>query len=77
MTFQGSEYREWNFLELNNNDNQPIHLTYSKNGVWLKHFDLLISICVWLQIIYLLVNIGLGFFPKNPLLVCVEITLLK
>ena len=37
MTFQASDYKEKNFLDLNNNDNLPTRLTYSKDGAWPKH----------------------------------------
>ena len=40
MYFQASEYKGRNFLELNDNDHQPICPTYSKGGAWLKHFGL-------------------------------------
>ena len=48
MTFQASDYKERNFLDLNNNNNQPIYLTYSKSSAWLKHFGLLnlIYLCI-------------------------------
>jgi len=45
MTFQVSKYKERNFLELNNNDNQPIYLTYSKSSIWIRHFGFSTSIC--------------------------------
>jgi len=34
--FQVSDYKRKNFFNLNNNDNLPIRLTYSKGGAWLK-----------------------------------------
>ena len=37
MTFQASYYKGKIFLDLNNNDNLPTRLTYSKGGAWLKH----------------------------------------
>jgi len=40
MYFQASEYKGRNFLELNDNDHQPICPTYSKGGAKLKHFGL-------------------------------------
>ena len=40
MYFQASEYKGRNFLDLNDDNNQPIHLTYSKGSAWLKHFGL-------------------------------------
>jgi len=41
MYFQASEYKERNFLELNNDDNISICLIYAKSRVWLKHFGFL------------------------------------
>ena len=80
MYFQASEYKRRNFLDLNDDNNQPIHLTYSKGSawLWLKHFGLSNSMLPdWLQIMLLLVNIGLGFSLKNLLHACVEILLLR
>ena len=39
MYFQASEYKERNFLDLNNDNNQHIHPTYTKSGAWLKYFS--------------------------------------
>ena len=33
MTFQALEYKGRSFLDLNNDDNQPIHPMYSKSSV--------------------------------------------
>ena len=38
--FQVSNYKGKYFLDLNDNNNQPIHSTYSKGSTWLKHFSL-------------------------------------
>ena len=38
MMFQVLEYKRRNFLNLNNDNSQPIYLIYSKGGVWLKKF---------------------------------------
>ena len=70
MYFQALEYKERNFLELNNNDYQPIHPTYSKGSAWLKHFSLLNSMCVCIT--RLIINHApfgeyrLRFFSKEP-----------
>ena len=40
MYFQASNYKERNFLNLNNNDSNPICPTYLKNRAWLKHCSL-------------------------------------
>ena len=45
MYLQALEYKERNFLDLNNNNNQPIQPTYTKGGTWLKHFRLLNLLC--------------------------------
>jgi len=45
MYFQASEYKRRNFLNLKDDNNQPIHLTYSKDSALLKHFDLFNLIC--------------------------------
>ena len=69
MTFQASEYKGRNFLNLNNDDNQPICPTYSKDGAWLKHFSLLNSMCTCItRLITNHTSIGkywLRFFPKE------------
>ena len=36
MTFQMSEDKGHNFLELLDNNNNPLELIYSKSGTWLK-----------------------------------------
>jgi len=38
MTFQVSDYKEKNFLDLNDDENLPIRPTYSKRGTWFKYF---------------------------------------
>ena len=47
MTFQVSEYKGRNFLDLNNDDNQFICPIYSKGSdrAWLKHFGLSNLMC--------------------------------
>jgi len=45
MTFQASDHKERNFLNLNDNKEVHIYSTYTKEGAWLKHFSLLNSIC--------------------------------
>ena len=46
MNFQVSENKEHNFLELLDDDNNPLELTYSKGGTWLKYFGHSNSLCV-------------------------------
>ena len=47
--FQASDYKERNFLELNNNDNKPIYSIYFINRVWLKHFGLSNTLYVYIM----------------------------
>ena len=69
MYFQASKYKRRNFLELNNDDNQPICLTYSKDSAWLKCFGLSNLMCVYMT--RLIINHAsidkyrLRFFPKE------------
>ena len=46
MTFQASDKKGHQFLELLNNDNKPLELTYSKCGSWLKYFGHSTSLCM-------------------------------
>ena len=46
MYFQAFKYKRNHFLDLNNDNNQSIHPTYSKGGAWLKYFSLCNSLCV-------------------------------
>jgi len=67
MYFQASDYKRKHFLELNNDDNQPICPTYSKGGAWLKHFGFFNSLCACIT--RLITNHGeyrLRFFPNKP-----------
>lgn len=48
MCFQASNYREKNFLDLNNDGRNPICLSYSKGGAWLKYFSLSNSPCTYI-----------------------------
>ena len=72
MYFQVLEYKERNFLNLNNNDNILIYLIYAQGRAWLKHFGSSNSLCVY--IIRLVTNhapIGkyrLRFFLKKPII---------
>ena len=65
------EYKGRNFLDLNNDDNQPICPMYSKGGAWLKHFGLSNLMCVCVCITRLIMThapIGeyrLSFFHKE------------
>ena len=38
MTFQVLDDKDYNFLELLDDENNPLELTYSKGGTWLKYF---------------------------------------
>jgi len=73
MYFQASNYKRRHFLDLNNDDSQPIYPIYSKDSVWLKHFSL--SNFLYAHIIRLIINhasIGeyrLRFF-SNDLFAC-------
>ena len=46
ITFQASDYKGKNFLNLNNNDNLPTRPTYSKDGAWFKLIGHYNSLCV-------------------------------
>lgn len=69
MYFQALRYKRRNFLKLNNNDYQPICLTYSKSSIWLKHFSL--SNLIYVYITRLIIKYTpiseyrLIFFPKK------------
>ena len=69
MYFQASEYKGRNFLNLNNNNNQPIHPMYFKDSAWLKHFSFSNLICVCItRLIMNHTSIGkyeLRFFPRE------------
>jgi len=45
MTFQASDLKGSNFLELVNNDNKPLEPTYCKGGSWLQVFSHSNSLC--------------------------------
>jgi len=45
MTFQASDIKEQNFLELLDDENNPLELSYSKDGTWLKYFGHSNSLC--------------------------------
>jgi len=69
MYIQASEYKERNFLKLNDNNYQPICPTYSKGSAWLKYFSL--SNSMYTCITRLITNhistgeYKLRFFPKE------------
>ena len=69
MYFQASKYKRRNFLELNNDNNQPICLTYSKDGAWLKHFGLSNLMCAYMTRLIMnhasIDEYRLRFFPKE------------
>jgi len=71
MYFQALEYKERNFLELNNSKNTPICLTYAKDRAWLKHFSSLNLLCVYITRLVtnyaLIVEYKLRFFPKESI----------
>jgi len=46
MTFQASDIKGQNFLELLDNENNLLKLSYSKGGTWFKYFGYLNSLCV-------------------------------
>ena len=46
MTFQTSDEKGHHFLELLDNDNNPLELLYSKGETWLKYFGYSNSLCV-------------------------------
>ena len=45
MIFQASDSKERNFLELTNDDLNPIELLTIKGGPWLQHFSHSNSLC--------------------------------
>jgi len=45
ITFQASNIKGQNFLELLDNENNPLELSYSKGGTWLKYFEHSNSLC--------------------------------
>ena len=46
MTFQASEDKGHNFLDLSDDDNNPLKPTYSKSGTWLKYFGYSNLLCM-------------------------------
>ena len=81
MYFQASEYKRRNFLNLKDDNNQPIYPTYSKDNAWLKHFNLFNLICAYItRLITNHVPIGeyrLRFFSKKIFYTCTKIFLLR
>ena len=70
MYFQVSDLKGKHFLDLNNNDNKPIHPTYSEDSAWLKHFSLSNLLCAHITRLitsHALANIELGSSPTNHL----------
>jgi len=69
MTFQASDFKGRNFLDLLNNDLHLIELSCAKSGLWLLHFSYSNSLCT--QASRAITNhapIGeyqLRFFPKE------------
>ena len=76
MYFQDLEYKERNFLDLNNDNYQPICLkavlgwNILASLIWCVHI-----LPDWLQIMHWLANTGLDFSLENLLYVHVEIIL--
>ena len=81
MYFQDSDYKRRNFLDLNDNNNQPIHLTYSKGDTWPKHISL--SNSLYICVIKMIINhdfireYRLRLFPSEFLYAYVMIILLR
>ena len=46
MTFQASDFKGKQFLNLLDDELYPIEPSYTKGGLWLKHFGHSISLCV-------------------------------
>ena len=46
MIFQVLDFKEKNFLDLNNNNNLSTRLIYSKNSAWFKYFEYFNTLCV-------------------------------
>ena len=71
MYFQASEYKGRNFLELNNNNNILIYLTYTKDRAWLKHFSSSNLLCVCIARLVTnhapISEYRLEFFRKEPI----------
>jgi len=67
--FQASDYKERNFLNLNNEKEEHIHSIYLKEGTWPKYYSLSNSLCICLtRVITNHSHIGeyrLKFFPKE------------
>ena len=45
MTFQASDLKKCQFLDLYDEDNNPLELSYAKRGTWLKYFGHSNSLC--------------------------------
>ena len=45
MTFQASDLKGCQFLDLYDKDNNPLELSYAKRGTWLKYFGHSNSLC--------------------------------
>ena len=71
MYFQASEYKGRNFLELNNNNNILIHLTYTKDRAWLKYFSSSNLLCACIARLVTnhapISEYRLEFFRKEPI----------
>ena len=69
MYFQASEYKGRNFLDLNNDNNQPICPAYSKGSTWMKCIGFFSVLCA--RVTRLIMNHApireyrLKFFPKE------------
>jgi len=49
MYFQVLDYKEKNFLDINDNDNIFIQPPYSKEDTWLKYIKHSNSLCIYYQ----------------------------
>ena len=63
MTFQVLDLKRCQFFELCDEDNNPLELSYAKEGVWFKYFRHSNSLCARAMraIINYMVNIGWDF----------------
>ena len=48
LYFQVSEYKGRNFLDLNDDNNQPIYPIYTRGSAWIKYFSLSNSMCIYI-----------------------------
>ena len=76
MTFQALDQKGWQFLELVDNDDNPIELSYTNGESWLKFIGHSNSLCV--RAMRAIVNYAptgeykLHFFPKREFQISVR-----